>query len=337
MLSKLLSLLNKNFSEPPEEIAVEKKFMEKRSEKRMQPKLDVALEAGGFKVIVHDMSMNGGIRVEQQGGFKFREKDELELKFQRLQTVLVQKGSVLWSRGDHAGLRVTDPGKDYREFIRNILTPQFLGESLHEINSSVMADEKKGNVRWWQGKGDTNIFVWSDEQGIYQLQIVFMDSILEWKRGSDMRQGELKGEAAKPGLGRVDPHYIVFYEDQDCGLLEKALSLITSSSVEAGVRDFISDEIKKTSSRSLLRFPVKNALLKCGEEEYIVTDISYSGLRVSERAVLKSDTGVLYLDEGRLQIGVKLEVMHAGADFTGLKIEISTGEKDFITYLRSLS
>ncbi|MDD2714284.1 MAG: hypothetical protein PHW04_00165 [Candidatus Wallbacteria bacterium] len=335
MFKKLLDFLAKRQHQDREKL-IESVFREKRKSQRFLPQFEIDLLINGMLSRLLNISVTGGLRVGLIKPDPLPE--QLELQFSKLDTVFKLQGVKKWQKSELAGVRIIEPGVDFVRFIKESLTPQFLGETLYEIQCGLKIQAEDEKLRWWQGKGDTNVFLWEIGRDIQRMQIVFMDYILEWHQGF-IKVGELKGgEASKPGYGRVDPQFIVFYNIPKLDILDNALTLVRSSKMDSEIKDFIIHEIMATERRLLMRFVVENVFLLVGEKRYTLTELSYEGFQVEEPFLLFDGTGTLVFEEAGFECPIRFRLIHHSQLQTGFRIEnLLSNKEKYQNYLRKLA
>lgn len=108
------------------------------------------------------------------------------------------------------------------------------GKSLREIDPSMLAHEPSQNVRWFQGEGGTELFVWSEEGRIVHVQLVFGRTSIEWIAQKGLQAGTFTRGGAIAG-GRYDPYLLRPGGDVDPAVAKDALTLLEAAPVESAI------------------------------------------------------------------------------------------------------
>jgi len=122
--------------------------------------------------------------------------------------------------------------------------PLLLGQSLKlkELNT----DSKLAPTVWYHGRNNTDLFLWSDDKGVLKFRkcsFIFEDSFVEWNedgglktgrltRGPSIRASDLFNRETSPA--DIDP-------EPNRDVLNYALNVIRSSSVEIGYKQFLEE------------------------------------------------------------------------------------------------
>lgn len=166
--------------------------------------------------------------------------------------------------------------------LNRLIEPILLGDSIREINSERLdKGTEETPVRWFQGKNDTNIFLWSleDKETADQIQFVFMDYVIEWKQGKKIKVGEVVDSGPERiGYGRVDPCLISFYGIPAPDILNLARAIISGFEGDQEVRSLIKELVADGERRYFSRLKLFDSVkARIGENEGVVVDLSYNG------------------------------------------------------------
>ncbi len=108
------------------------------------------------------------------------------------------------------------------------------GKSLREIDPSMLSHEHAQTVRWFQGEGGTELFVWSEEGRIVHVQLVFARTSIEWIAQKGLQTGTFARGGAIAG-GRYDPYLLRVEGDVDVAVARSALTLLEAAPLEAAI------------------------------------------------------------------------------------------------------
>jgi len=138
-----------------------------------------------------------------------------------------------------AGFRIRPPFPKELERLERYLEPRFLGRSLREIDPAKLQRDPGDSrtMRWFQGLNDTNLFSWEDAGGaVVQLQLVFLERVVEWSGTSGTRTGRIRGEGATlPGWVKAD--LLEFDAAADADVLHEARVLLENAGIASKIKE----------------------------------------------------------------------------------------------------
>ncbi len=120
-----------------------------------------------------------------------------------------------------------------------------LAASLREIDpGALQEDPAEGKVRWFQGEGGTEIFVWAHpDQPPHHIQLVFADVSVEWSQKGGLLTGSFAETATTMG-GRHDPYVMRLERVADMEVCRAALQLLSTCRVEPRLLQPLVDALK---------------------------------------------------------------------------------------------
>lgn len=125
------------------------------------------------------------------------------------------------------------------ERLEKFLEPRCLGLSMREIDPSHLQEGTDKKLRWFHGINDTNLFVWIDSGrgDIVQLQLVFLDHVVEWRTGGGVRTGRVKSDGVEnPKPSWVKSELMDLDVMRDKSAFDQARVLISSSRIDPEVK-----------------------------------------------------------------------------------------------------
>ena len=227
--------------ERPESPASSEKRLHSRLDVGDAPALTVALDvAGGTRAQVVNVSARG-LRLRLSGAAR----SALSVGQDLTGTLLLDDAEIRMNLrvirliGDaEAGFRIRPPFPKELERLERFLEPRFLGRSLREIDPAKLQRDAgdRRTMRWFQGLNDTNLFSWEDGGAVAQLQLVFLERVVEWSAASGTRTGRIRGEGATlPGWVKAD--LLEFDAAADAEVLHEARVLLENAEVAPKIKE----------------------------------------------------------------------------------------------------
>ncbi|MBI4577996.1 MAG: hypothetical protein HY722_17175 [Planctomycetes bacterium] len=144
--------------------------------------------------------------------------------------------------------------------ISDYLRPAIVGASLREVTAvPFLPPTPQTRVRWFQGDEGTQVFVLEDLAGrVLQSELHFLDYLVLWEEGPRrLRVGRLQRGTSRPGLGRVDPATVDYFQVPPFKALRAAHRILDACALPGEVRDpllaGLGMELKRLQHRYLLR------------------------------------------------------------------------------------
>lgn len=104
------------------------------------------------------------------------------------------------------------------------------GERLREIACTSQRGEPGVSQRWFQGPSGCDLFLWSDQGGLLQLQLTVGERAVEWTRGGSVRTARLTSfDLQRPGSDRGR---LVADRGADPTTLDQARALLSRAPID---------------------------------------------------------------------------------------------------------
>jgi len=141
---------------------------------------------------------------------------------------------------DVAAIRFKSPYPQELKKLERFLEPRTLGSSLREIDPKSLKTDTNNHMRWFHGINETSLFIWShaDNKEINQIQLIFLDQVVEWREGEKLKTGMIKQDTpnSQMSYGWVKSELMEFHPTPVPALLSEAKILMESSSIDLKVK-----------------------------------------------------------------------------------------------------
>lgn len=144
--------------------------------------------------------------------------------------------------------------------LNDFLKPRILGFSLREIDYARLKNEDKDlRMRWFQGKDNTQIFLWQTMSGEnVKQEFYFLDYFIGWKKnGQEIKTGIIK-ENSRKSFGRLSPESIAFFNMPSYRALKLGRTILSSSSLPDEAKEHLFKSIAREEKRLYHRYVIKN-------------------------------------------------------------------------------
>ncbi len=203
----------------------------------------------------------GGLRALIPSDQQPKVGDEIAARLNLQPSWLAVRLLVRNHHGPEVGFAFVNLGGKESRVLAEFLRPVMIGSSLREITGmSLQAPGPNLRVRWFQGEGGAQIFVWQTlEDEVIKEEFYFLDYVLLWqKEQRGLRIGRLREGVGKVGYGRVDPQTAVFFRAPPYQALRLGQTIMKSATLPAPVRDAMLAEIAAEERRVHRRYLLKD-------------------------------------------------------------------------------
>lgn len=188
--------------------------------------------------------------ISPEDGKRVKLKEELVATLDVEDFAIPMKVEVVRLIGEsEAAVRFKPPFPRELEKLNKFLEPRCLGLSMREIDPSKLKKESQLELRWFQGVNDTSLFSWFNVEAgkIVQQQLVFLEKVVEWREGSEVKTGRIRPDTPSlvSGPGWVKSELMDFDSEPQVPLLNLSTLVLASARIDDKVKEAFLNKVKK--------------------------------------------------------------------------------------------
>jgi len=149
-------------------------------------------------LVIRDISAKGfASDVSERAFERFLTGDVYEARMRYLGESFDLQIRVTWKENRLVGFEINQPSADVLRFLRRLLRPIEIAQSLNEVDAEFMRENKEAKA-WFHGDYETELFLWRSEDGkLLAWKLISGSDFVEWKDG----EGVTTGSIARPSPG----------------------------------------------------------------------------------------------------------------------------------------
>lgn len=151
---------------------------------------------------------------------------------------------------EEVAVRFKPPFPRELERLEKFLEPRCLGMSMREIDPAKLKKQGQDLFHWFQGINETQLYCWMDSErsDIVQMQLIFLERVVEWKKDGGLATGRVKADAPSSEMkyGWAKAELLDFDSEVDPRVVSQATALVESMNKNKKIRDLV---IQKLTQR----------------------------------------------------------------------------------------
>lgn len=143
-------------------------------------------------LVIRDLSAKGfSSDVSERAFERFLIDDVYEARMRYLGETYDLEIRVTWKELKTVGFELVDPSAETLGFMRRLLHPIEIANSLKQVDAEFMRDNKESKV-WFHGEFETELFLWKTDIGeLIAWKLISGADFVEWKNSAGMITGSI--------------------------------------------------------------------------------------------------------------------------------------------------